>query len=580
MKRKAFTAVSIVLLCGLLLGACAPAAPAVPQTGPTPEVAASEPPAATAASPEATEPAAEPTAVPATPSEAPPSAAPAGPLVVLIDNDEGPITPANFNTFIGFWMIGWVYDPLFARSPELEPIPALATEATQSEDGLTWQILLREGVKWHDGEPFTAEDVIFSYNFLIAAGRAPNLAAIQKIEAQGDYALTITLNQPAPFLLNEGLAGYYIMPEHIWKDQVPVSGELNQFQGQIGTGPYRLVEIVPGESYTFQANPDYYRGKPLVEELVAKIVKDRTQQFTQLRSGAADAVLSSVPPALVGELEADEQIELAQGSDFFNYVFYANGSRPPFDRPEVRQAIAQAIDVDRLVDIVLLGQGIALPLSWYHPDLPWASNLPRSYDPEEAGAMLEEAGLVDTDGDGLREYNGAPMEYEILCDVNNTVEVRATELIAGWLEEVGVRATQKCLDIDTSVSFIWPDFVAVPTPDYDLAIWGWSSGVQFQRGFIRGMVDGDFGGTGWANLTGTHDPELDQLIAEYVSTPDPERQAELNQAIQTRFAEFLPFIPLMSPGGNFAYRPESYDQWVYVRGTGIMTAWSFLPPVE
>ena len=94
-------------------------------------------------------------------------------LVVLIDNDEGPITPANFNTFIGFWMVGWVYDPLFARSPDLEPVPALATEARPSADGLTWEITLRDDVEWHDGEAFTADDVAFSYEFLIAAGRAP-----------------------------------------------------------------------------------------------------------------------------------------------------------------------------------------------------------------------------------------------------------------------------------------------------------------------------------------------------------------------------------------------------------------------
>ncbi|HJW90869.1 MAG TPA: hypothetical protein VJ436_09560, partial [Anaerolineales bacterium] len=73
------------------------------------------------------------------------------------------------------------------------------------------------------------------------------------------------------------------------------------------------------------------------------------------------------------------------------------------------------------------------------------------------------------------------------------------------------------------------------------------------------------------------DEQLDGLVAEYVSNPDPARQAELNEQIQARFAEILPFIPLMSPGGNFAYRPEAYDKWVYVKGTGIMTAWSFLP---
>src|SRR5512143_880923 len=94
-------------------------------------------------------------------------ATPAPPLVVLIDNDEGPITPANFNTFIGYWMTGWVYDSLFRQSPDLKPVPALATEATPSADGLTWEIKLRKDVKWHDGQPFTAKDVVFSYKFLV-----------------------------------------------------------------------------------------------------------------------------------------------------------------------------------------------------------------------------------------------------------------------------------------------------------------------------------------------------------------------------------------------------------------------------
>jgi peptide/nickel transport system substrate-binding protein len=335
---------------------------------------------------------------------------------------------------------------------------------------------------------------------------------------------------------------------------------------------------VPGESYTFEANADYFRGKPRVDTVIAKIVKDRTQQFNQLRTEAAAAVLSSVPPAQVSELAEEADIEIAQGSDFFNYVFYANGSRPPLDRAAVRRAIALAIDAHKLVETVMLGQGVVLPSSWYHPDLPHAINIPREYDPQAAIALLDGEGLTDSDGDGIREFNGEPMAYEILCDTNNAVEVRSTELIAGWLEEIGISGRQKCLDIDTSVSFIWPNFVAVPDPDYDMAIWGWSSGVQFQRGFIRGLADGDFGGIGWANLSGVADAELDEIMAEYVSTPDPDRVETLNREMQERFAEVLPFIPIMSPGGNFAYRPQDYDGWVYMKGTGIMTAWSFLPP--
>jgi peptide/nickel transport system substrate-binding protein len=561
MKTRLHPFLVSLLVVLLALSACA--SPAATPTSPA------------AASPAAASPTAEPTETPV-PSPTP-TAAPKSPLVVLIDNDEGPITPANFNTFIGFWMIGWVYDSLYVRTPELEPIPGLATSATPSEDGLTWTITLREGVKWHDGEPFTAKDVIFSYDFLKAAGRANNLAAIESMEANGDYGLTLHLSEPQPFFLNEGLAGTYVLPEHIWKDQVATSGELSQFQGMIGTGAYKLVEVEPGQFYRFEANPDYYRGAPQVQEIIAKIVKDRTQQFNQLRSGEADAVLSSVPPAFVAELEGDADLKLAQGSDFFNYIFYTNGSREPFDDPAVRQAVAKAIDTKTLVDVVLLGQGVELPLNWYHPDLAWSINEPHVFDPAAAATELEAAGLVDSDGDGVRELNGENTDFGILCDVNNPVEVRATELIAGWLNDVGLGSHQNCLDIDSSVALIWPNFVAVPDPDYDMGIWGWSSGPQIQRGFVRFLTNCDFGGIGWGNLTGICDEELDTLLAEFVSTTDSARTEELSKQIQERIAANLPFIPLMSPGGNFAYRPASYDGWQYMRGTGIAPVWSYLP---
>jgi peptide/nickel transport system substrate-binding protein len=560
MRTKLNYLISALILISMLLSACG------------------SPPATETAAPVETE-APVVTEVPTeAPTEAPTATPePAGPLTVLIDNDEGPITPANFNTFIGFWMIGWVYDSLYIRTPELEPIPSLATSATASEDGLTWTLTLREGVNWHDGEPFNVDDVIFSYNFLLAAGRANNLDAIESMEASGEYGLTIKLKEPQPFFLNEALAGNYIMPEHIWKDQTAVSGELSQFQGMIGTGAYKLVEVEPSQFYRFEANPDYFRGEPVVPEIIAKIVKDRTQQFSQLQAGEADAVLSSVPPAVVGELERNAEIEIAKGSDFFNYIFYANGSREPFSDPAVRQAIAKAIDTKTLFDVVLLGQGVELPLNWYHPELPWSINTPHVFDPIAAAAELEAAGLVDSDGDGFRELNGANTDFGILCDVNNPVEVRTSELITGWLEDVGLGAHQSCLDIDSAVALIWPNFVSVPEPEYDMAIWGWSSGVQFQRGFIRRLTNCEFGAPGNFNLTGTCDPELDELVTQLVSNTDPSKTEDISKQLQERFAENLPFIPLISPGGNFAYRPEAYDGWVYLKGTGIVTVWSFLP---
>ena len=113
---------------------------------------------------------------------------------------------------------------------------------------------------------------------------------------------TITGKVPLPFFLADGLAANYIMPEHIWSAQTPTSGTLSQFQGLIGTGAYKLTKVEPGQFYTFDANPDYFRGAPMVSQIIAKIVTDRTQQFDQLKSGEADAVESSVPPAFVADL--------------------------------------------------------------------------------------------------------------------------------------------------------------------------------------------------------------------------------------------------------------------------------------
>ncbi len=93
-----------------------------------------------------------------------------GPLTVIIGSDEGLLTPVNYNTDTGYWMLGWVYDSLYTLDPDLNPIPSLATNATLSTDGLTWQIALRNDVRWHDGQPFTAQDVIFSYQFLKDSG--------------------------------------------------------------------------------------------------------------------------------------------------------------------------------------------------------------------------------------------------------------------------------------------------------------------------------------------------------------------------------------------------------------------------
>ena len=500
----------------------------------------------------------------------------AEPLVVLITNSEGMLTPTSYTSSVGFWMVGWVYDGLYSRDVDLNPVPSLATDALLSSDGLTWEITLREDVKWHDGEPFTAEDVAFSYGFLANAGHAPQLGVVERIEPRGDHALTITLKQPAPFFLRESLASTYILPEHIWRDVDPAGEATAQFQAAGGTGAYKLTAVVPGESFSFEANDSYFGGQPRVQAIRVNVVTDQAQREDQLRTGVSAAILDPITPTMVDPWEDVEGVTPAEGADLTNTVLYLNGARPPFDQTRVREAISMAIDTRALVNTVLDGRGMTLPSSYYHPDLPWAIAIPHVYDMDAARVLLEFSGLTDSDGDGVREWEGEPTNYTLLCNSDEPTQVQVATFITAALRNVGIGAQPRCIDSNAMINRIWPNFVAEANPNYDIALWTWPSDAQMLRGFLSYLV-GDPGKSGWANFSGTIDPELDTLSASILTETDSGQREMISEQLQERFSSVLPMIPLISPNVSFAYRPEAYDGWVYVKGTGIMTVWSFLP---
>ncbi len=500
-------------------------------------------------------------------------------LTIAIDNDEGLLTPMNWNTWVGYYLVGYVYDTLLNRDLTNSPIPGVAESYTVSSDGLVWKMNLRQDITWHDGQKLTAEDVVFSFE-ANRKRRPGEFAIVDTVAADGDHAVTITLTQVSPFFASDVLMEMFVVPEHVWKD-VEILEERTPFEAKVGSGPFRLLEAKPNEYYHLEANGDYWGGQPLVGEIVAKIIKDRPAQFQALKAGEVDAVMVSIPAALVGELDQTEGIALKQGADFFNYVLKLNLDRPPFDQLEVRRAVELAIDKQQLVDLVLQGRGTALPPSYYHPELPHARrDIQSEFNPDKARQLLDSIGFQDGDGDGVREMNGKPLQFTLLCDSNNPAEVRTGELLKAMLAEVGMAITQNCMDVDTQCSFVWPKFHAKNVPDYEMSTFAWSAGVQVNLPFIRGMVHSDIENVGWANITGYRNPEMDKLLDELIVTAAPARQEELQSEIGALFAAELPFIPLFCPDGNFAYRPEAYDQWTYLQGVGILPRMSFLPEFE
>jgi peptide/nickel transport system substrate-binding protein len=499
-------------------------------------------------------------------------------LVVAIDSDEGLLTPYNWNTWVGATFIGYIYGSLYARTPQMAWVPDLATDHTVSDDGLTWTVNLRQDVTWHDGKPFTADDVVFTHQFnMMRAQRGGGASNLLSVEKTDEHQVVFRLLEPDPLFLEDVLEAP-IVPQRLWKDVDPKPERLST-PIFVGTGPFKLVEEKPGEFYRLQRNDDYYGAKPAVEEILVRVISDRAAQVQALKTGEVHAILVSVPASLVPTLKNRPDIKLVSGSDFSNYNLYFNHDKAPFNDVRFRQAVARAIDRQKLVKVVMQGYATPLTPGYYHPALPWTrKDLNLEYNPAEARKMLEEAGYKDADGNGVREYDGREMSFTLLAEAGNPVEVRSAELIQTMLKEIGVRLEVRALDANAITDLVWPGFAAKNGRDYDLCLFAWSARSQTQIRFASYLLHGDLANKGWANIGGVNVPEMNALLDRLDTALDQRSQYSTLSEIQAKFSELMPWVPLFSPTGNFAYRPAAYDGWIYAEGYGIHNRWSFSPP--
>ncbi|TCJ16725.1 peptide ABC transporter substrate-binding protein [Rubrobacter taiwanensis] len=466
-----------------------------------------------------------------------------------------------------------VYDKLLAPSPYVEePRPWLA-ESVERIDPETWEVTVRDGITWHDGEPFAAGDVKFTFEYFLEAptGRwthhISEVPHVEEVEIVDENTLRLSCAYPCPELGPVTLADLPILPQHIWED-VPGDRAATYNELPVGTGPYRLVEYSAERGYRFEANEDYFAGRPLVDELVMPIIEDTAATFTALRSGELDAAARNVPPELVPEFESSRAIALAETAPLQFDEIRINYEREPFDIPEFRQAFSLAVDRRELLDTVLLGQGRPGTQGYPHPDSPWTSPDNRQpYDPERARQILDGLGFVDRDGDGVRETpDGNPLEFTIKVAGTEPSQVRAAELVVKQLGEAGISMTVQTLDpgamgelftsrdFDTSLGTITAHGVADPT--------------QFIMSHRSGYL--------W-NLPEVPYPEMEALIEEWMQATTVEERTRISFEMQELFNSQPTSIVLYYPEERWAYRPDAHDGWVESPGYGIVHKWSFLP---
>jgi peptide/nickel transport system substrate-binding protein len=490
-------------------------------------------------------------------------------LTVAVPEDVGPL-----NIFASHEepLTELVYDKLLAPSPYVaEPQPWLASDVRQV-DASTWEVDLRDGVTWHDGEAFTADDVVFTFEFFKAAptGRwthhVSDIPTVETVEAVDEGTVRFTCAFACPFFGSVTLADLPIIPEHVWSQVSP--DEVREVTDlPVGTGPYRLVAYDPATGYRFEAYEDHFAGEPLVDELIMPVIEDPSTTFTALRTGEIDATSRQVAPELVDQFAASSDLEMITTQPLQFPELRLNYERAPFDQPELRRAISRALDRNELVETVFLGQGRPADKGYPHPDSAWANpELSTPSDPSQARALLDELGFTDSDGDGVREGPDGPLSYTVYADGGEPTHVRAAQLVAEHLQEVGIDARAEGLDAGSLSDLL-------ESRDYDVYVSNITAhGAADPTQFIMSHRSGYL----WRAPDIPY-PEWDALHEEWKATTTIEERTAKLFEMQALFNRQPTSIPLRYPDQHFAYRPEAYDGWVESPGYGIVHKWSLLP---
>lgn len=491
-------------------------------------------------------------------------------LTIATEADKGNLTPYSFRPPPGLHteLVGLVYDTLFLSPYTEEPIPWLATEASASSDARTWTVTLRDGVTWHDGEEFTAEDVAFTYEYYKEgpanrySHHASEVPVIDSVEALDTSTVQFTCADPCPTLDLITLADLPILPEHIWEN---VEDPQTYTDLPVGTGPYRLAEYTEDQSYSFEANEDYFLGPPTVQEIDMPIVPDPSSMFLALESGQVDTVTRNVPPELEERLEErleeTENTELVEGGRFSSVFYRFNAERPPLDQQEFRRALDMAIDRQTLVDTVLLGSGRVGNPSFMHPDSEWYRPEDATFDPDQAETILDDAGITDSDEDGIRESDGEPVSLSIIVPANDPQQIRTAELITQQMEEIGVELQVESLDPGTLSQ-------RQNARDFELASF---QGVPHLLGDPTQMIES------LESLLFYSNPEYEELKSEWFQASTVEQESELLSEIQALFVDDPPAFTLYYPDTKYAYNSSAYSGWLPAEGHGIHHKWSFIP---
>lgn len=454
----------------------------------------------------------------------------------------------------------------FSASPDLATEVPTKENGGISDDGLTWTYHIRDDVKWSDGVPLTAHDVVYTFNRVIDEHQGCCFSYLKyatSITAPNDTTVLIKLSKPA--LMDH--IDIYIYPEHIWS-KVPTeeAKTYENFPG-VTSGAFHPVEWKKGQFMRLEANPDYFRGAPHVDEIVWRVFNNQDAAVEALKNHEIDFI-DVVKPNLFNSLKNTPGVETAVTvtdllDDFaFNTGGLQGDGNPALRDPNFRRAISMAIDRQTLIDKVMLGYAapgdtlVSTLTPFWHATVPPDQAIP--FDIAGANELLDQSGYVDSDGNGIRNLpNGGPdinLRYYLTSSIDSTVPT--SQFVQNWLKQIGIATTIKAYG-DSKMA----DLEVAGT--YDIVHWDWYSGID--PDFILSVAtceqrpelnaDGQNVGGIWSD-TQYCDKGYDKLYLQQKTALDANARADIVKQMQLQLYDSAAYVILWYNADLQAYNSD------------------------
>jgi peptide/nickel transport system substrate-binding protein len=479
------------------------------------------------------------------------------------------------------------YNLLVDFGPNLEPIPGFADTWERSADGKSWTFHIREGMKWSDGTPATAQDACFSFQINLDAIAAesfiglgyidPSVAAagVTKAECPDDETMILTTSDPSQRVLQLYVP---ILPKHIWGEMDYAKiGEATFDAPQVGSGPYQLTEWKTGEFAKLERNPNYWGQQGAADEVVIQEFGSADTLLQALKAGEIDYLrgasaeqfeaLKSEPGIVTVAGESNGWTQLGfntYGTGTGNTIAEGGPSTPALQDQAFRDALGYAIDKQELVDRLLLGYGdvgstlIPPVLTDWHTD----PTNPRTFDLALADQKLTDAGYAKNASGARLDKDGNVISLTMVFPNDDVNYSQAAQFIQGWFADVGVKVTPVPYESGALVDVMLPP-EADGTADYDLFIWGWSWGLDPSSPLEVFLCDAIGGSSDsmWC------DEKFDKQYADQLKLGGDERKAVLDE-VQQYWYDQAPYHILYYDNNLHAYRTDKFANWHVQPATG------------